>query len=176
MGVYIPFIAAVVCIFPLAIFIYRGILRYNSLREIFITILGFVVPCMPLIFFNLTNHWDTVQGIYKTAIYSKNSIYVANSWSIYLKSFWPELWAVTLGVLKILGTGLALAFLVVLSIKGYQKKLPKPLIFLLITFFFNFILLRYYWGDRHVVYFSYLHPFIFIFSAYVFFLSLLIPT
>lgn len=130
---------------------------------------GISITFLPLLFFDLNNHWFTVRNFFYYLQYGKNAIYVPNRWLFYLRDFWPSYWADVIGISAIFASIIAVVFTVIIINKIAKKKLPIYMLLLLIAFAFNFILLRYYWGPRFFGYLNFLRPFVFLFTGYVFF-------
>lgn len=126
---------------------------------------GLVITFIPLLIFDLNNHWFTFKNLVYYYTQGRKAIYVPNRWLFYIRDFWPMFVSYVLGVNQIVGI---LAFLSIPAaiVALFKKKVPKPLLFLIISFVFNFILLRYYWGPRSFAYLQYMTPFIFIFVSY----------
>lgn len=132
----------------------------------FFSIFGVVCSFIPMLIFEMNNHWFTTRNIFNYLMYGKNINFVPNRWLFYLRDFWPSFWSDALGVPIWLGTIVISIFIILLVYFSYKKKLSKNFIFLLIAFFINFIFLRYYWGPRFFGYLNFLRPFVFIFTAF----------
>lgn len=131
--------------------------------------IGIGVTFLPLLFFDLNNHWFTVRNFLYYLQYGKNAIYVPNRWLFYLRDFWPSYWADVIGVSAIFASIIVVVFILIIIRRITKKKLPIYMLLVLIAFAFNFILLRYYWGPRFFGYLNFLRPFVFLFTGYVFF-------
>ena len=131
--------------------------------------IGIAVTFLPLLFFDLNNHWFTVRNFLYYLQYGKNAIYVPNRWLFYLRDFWPSYWADVIGVSAIFSSIIVVVFILIIIRRITKKKLPIYMLLVLIAFAFNFILLRYYWGPRFFGYLNFLRPFVFLFTGYVFF-------
>ena len=147
---------------PIFIWIYKG------WKQFIIPLLigaGLFVSFIPLLTFNLLTNWSTVNGIHEMYI-AKERMYFPNSWKIYLFDFWiahlkflfVSSLAVNISVVFLFATACITNIL--------KKKYAKELSMLLIIFLFNFLWLRFYWGERHDVYLYYLSPIMFIFLGY----------
>ncbi|MEK7129643.1 MAG: hypothetical protein AAB803_01365, partial [Patescibacteria group bacterium] len=88
-------------------------------------------------------------------------------WLFYLRDFWPQFWAYTLGLPKLAGIPLLAVVAGTFLLALHKKQLSKPWILLLLVFGVNFLTLRYYWGERFFGYLQFLHPFIFLFTGFV---------
>lgn len=161
-GINLHFQMAGLLILPLILLFYK---RKKYLY--FITAAsGVFVSFLPLLFFELNNHWFTTRNIIHYVLYGKNAIYVPNRWLFYLRDFWPSFWSDALGVPVWMGSIVIIMFVILMSWSIYKKKLSLQMLLLILAFTFNFILLRYYWGPRFFGYLNFLRPFVFIFTAF----------
>lgn len=149
----------------LAVVILSAIIWLKHLKPLPYLILGFILVNLPLLAFNLLNHWHTLRNVCLTVGEMDKFIYVPNSWRIYLFQFWPELWSDHLGISRWLG--LIWATVVVLTIAwSLWKKQNRRLPAIIASLGAMFILLRYYKGERFLSYYNFFSPFIFILSAW----------
>lgn len=163
-GINMHYQSAGLLILPILLFIYKGIRYY---RQMLIFILGLFLTTIPLLIFNTLDHGSTIEGMYISYKYIRPKIYIPNSWTIYLKTFWPTLWANAFGLPTWTGYLLIPLTVLVTAWRFWKRQINAPLLLLAIAFFINFLSLRYFWGQRNVEYFYYLQPFIFIFTALV---------
>ncbi len=145
------------------------IYKYKKPLYFFYSSLGVAITFLPLLFFDLNNHWYTVRNFTYYYLYGKNAIYTPNRWLFYLRDFWPSFWSDTIGVPEVISILLIIASFVVFAVLLIKRKLSPSLIMLLIVFVVNFILLRFYWGPRFFGYLNFLRPFVFLFTGYVIF-------
>lgn len=131
------------------------------------TACGVFVSFIPMLIFEMNNHWFTTRNIFFYVTEGKNAIYVPNRWLFYVRDFWPSFWADALGVPVWFIILIIIGFIFFTIRAFYKKKLPIGLILLIVAFLFNFILLRYYWGPRFFGYLNFLRPFVFVFTAFV---------
>lgn len=130
------------------------------------TAFGVLVSFIPMLIFEMNNHWFNTRNIFFYITEGKNAIYVPNRWLFYVRDFWPSFWADALGV-PVWFAALILIGIFIFSIKAiYKKNLSIGMILLVAAFLFNFVLLRYYWGPRFFGYLNFLRPFVFIFTAF----------
>lgn len=136
----------------------------------FITcMVGLFVTALPMIFFELNNHWFNVRNMLYFYTQGKDAIYVPNRWLFYVRDFWPSFWGDALGVPSVLGGVFMLTFFGFILYFSWKRKLKMPMVLLLVAFGIEFILLRYYWGEKLFGYLNFLRPFVYIFTGYVFF-------
>ncbi len=133
----------------------------------FITgILGVFISFIPLLFFELNNHWFNVKNMYIYMVYTRKLMYVPNRWLFYLADFWPSFWADALGIPVWLARCIIIGFLIMLGLGVYKKRITISWLLLLISFLSIFIFLRYYWGPKFFGYLNFVRPFVFIFTGY----------
>lgn len=149
--------------------------RKEKFRTLFWSGLGLFVSFIPMLFFELTNHWYTTRNMFVYATLTKNLYYVPYRWLWYIRDFWPEFWSHSLGLPKFASTPVILGFIMTVFWDVRKKQFPKFFIPLFVVFSANFLWLRYYWGQRFFGYLLYLHPFIFIFTAYVIWKLIIAP-
>lgn len=126
---------------------------------------GIFITFIPLLFFDLTNHWFTMRNMYYYYTVGKDVIYVPNRWLFYLRDFWPSFISSTWGVSIPIAILIGVAFVSTVINRLYKKNLSISYVMLFITFFCNFVLLRYYWGERGYQYLQFLYPLLYLFFA-----------
>lgn len=164
-GVNLHYQMAGLLILPIILLVYK----YKQVLYFVTAFLGIGVTFLPLLFFDLNNHWFTFRNMLYYIQYGKNAIYVPNRWLFYLRDFWPSYWADVIGISAVFASIIIVIFTIIIMRKFTKKKLPVYMLLLLIAFAFNFILLRYYWGPRFFGYLNFLRPFVFIFTGYILF-------
>lgn len=127
---------------------------------------GIFLTFIPLLIFNLQNNWQTLQGI-QTMHANKESIYVANSWRIYLLSYWPSFISEILKLPTLISVLIVIAGVVLLFLKLVRKEINRSWQLILIVLALNGLMLRFYWGERNFVYMHYLVPMILIIVGYL---------
>jgi hypothetical protein len=142
---------------PIAALIY-------SRKRIGITLLalslGIFVSFVPLLIFNISENWHTLQGLKEYLIEDRRS--GPNRWLTYLLEFWPMFWSYVWGVPLFVGIALALYVASVTMFAYVKKVLPISYILLFVVLIINIIFIRYATSIRENYYFLYLHPFLFI--------------
>lgn len=147
---------------PLIAYTYRW---RTAFKHVFVFGLGLLAAFLPLLLFNIQADWHTVRGFWSFFL-SGGASYVPNSWTIYVRDFWPQFWAYVVGVPVWLGV---LVAMVVVGSHGFllwKRKLSHAYILALISFVIMFVVLRYYKGHREYYYLFYLHPFLLLFFGY----------
>ncbi|MBI2596782.1 glycosyltransferase family 39 protein, partial [Candidatus Daviesbacteria bacterium] len=148
-------------ILPLILFAYK-----RKFLNLIYSGLGVIIAFIPMLIFEMNNHWFTTRNIFFYLTEGRKAIYVPNRWLFYVRDFWPSFWSDALGIPIWLGYILIILFIASLIWLGWKKKLSKNWVILISAFLFNFILLRYYWGPRFFGYLNFLRPFLFIFTAF----------
>ena len=146
---------------PVALFLYK-----RKFLNFVYSGLGVIISFIPMLVFEMNNHWFTTRNIFFYLTEGKNAIYVPNRWLFYVRDFWPAFWSDALGVPVWFGSIIIILFIVSLIWLGRKKKLSKNLALLIVVFLVNFVFLRYYWGPRFFGYLNFLRPFVFIFTAF----------
>src|SRR3989344_406865 len=142
-----------------ALFVFR-----KSLRFIWHLLLGFFIVNIPLLVFQLLNHWHTLRMVVYTMVHMDGLIYVPNSWKIYVFQFWPDLWANQFGLPIWVGVVFgAVASAVILRM--IMKKQQVLMRLSVLIFFVMFVALRYYKGERFFSYYNFFTPWLFVFAA-----------
>lgn len=127
---------------------------------------GFLVAFLPLLWFEISHGFLNLQGLFFYLTEGKNAVYIPNSWTLYLRDFWPAFLMNTsglplMGVFVLLITS-GISFVLLLK----EKKLHRTLLILLSVFIIEFLYLRYFSANRESYYLLYLHPFLFLFYAF----------
>lgn len=160
-GMNLHFQMSGLLILPLTLLIYR-----RKFLSFVCSGLGVIISFIPMLIFELNNHWFTTRNIFFYLTEGKNAIYVPNRWLFYVRDFWPSFWSDALAVPIWFGNIVIILFLISIVWLGLKKKLSRNLLLLIFAFLLNFILLRYYWGPRFFGYLNFLRPFVFIFTAF----------
>ncbi|MBI3576731.1 glycosyltransferase family 39 protein [Candidatus Gottesmanbacteria bacterium] len=163
-GMNLHYQMAGLLVLPLLIFVSKP----KNYVRLFACGAGVFVTFLPLLFFDLNNHWFNVRNMIYYFRFGKNMIYIPNRWLFYVRDFWPGFWADAFGIPTILAKAIMIIFLIVTAVQVAQKKLSRPYLLLLIALLVNFVLLRYYWGPRFYGYLNFLRPFVFLGTASTF--------
>lgn len=134
-------------------------------RTIIVTYLGIIIMFVPLALFDLNNHWYTIRNLFYYYTQGRKAIYIPNRWLTYLSDFWPNFISYTLGIPKLLAIGMS-GIYAILSLKNIRYEISnKKILVLWISFGINFLMLRYYWGERFMGYLQYFYPYLYLFAA-----------
>jgi hypothetical protein len=143
------------------------VVKFRKIQYFIAFSAGVVLVFIPLLLFDLNNHWNTVREFLYYLQYGKDAVYVPNRWLFYVRDFWPGLWGDLIGIPNVLAFVIMISTAVVLAYQAYRRKLSLLIFLLALAFFIEFVQMRYFWGERYFGYFSFLRPFIFIFTGYV---------
>ena len=132
-GMNLHFQMSGLLILPLTLLIYK-----RKLLNFVCSGLGVIVSFIPMIIFEMNNHWFTTRNIFFYLTEGKNAIYVPNRWLFYVRDFWPSFWSDALGVPVWFGGIIIILFIVSLIWLGWKKKLSRNLI-ILISAFLNYL-------------------------------------
>lgn len=138
----------------------------KSWKNTWLLIIGFVIPFIPLIKFDLQHHFYESRNWIYYYRYGQNIAYIPTRWISYMSVFWPQLWGRVVGGYFYAGYFLIALFAVALWEPIKSRSLPKTLVTSLLAFFVIFIMLRYYKGQRFDSYFIFTQPFILLFSSW----------
>lgn len=130
---------------------------------------GLLIPMAPLLW------WDSQRGFQNTLHLigyfkvGQYQIYVPNRWLTYIGIFWTTFLGRIIGGNPLMGaiSGLLLAAVSVLS--TLKRRLPKAIFFLLVAFLIQFIVFRYFRGERYDGYVVYFHGLLFVLVGWVFY-------
>lgn len=128
---------------------------------------GVILTFIPLLLFDLNNHWMTVRNFTYYLQHGRDLVYVPNRWLFYVRDFWPALWGDVIGIPSLLAFITMCSVAALLLYQLYKRKLSIPIFLLAVAFFIEFVQMRYFWGQRYFGYFNFLRPFIFIFTGYL---------
>lgn len=142
-----------------------GIFGKRSLKNYLILAAGFILPLIPLIFFDITNNFFESRNMLDYYLHGQQKIYYPNRWLTYLTVFWPGAWARVTGGEVIFGYVGLLGCIFLPAIALFKKRLDKPVLGMGIVLFLNVIMLRYYKGQLFDSYLVFLHGIIIIMTA-----------
>lgn len=128
---------------------------------------GFLIPFAPLIIVNINHSWIMLKNIMDFFLYGKSNLWVSNRWLTYVFQFWPQLWAEIVGGTNL--TSFLIVFLLGLFlVKDFLKrKLRLEIVALLVIFFLQVVLLRYWTGERQAVWLLFFNPLVIVFTGWV---------
>lgn len=138
----------------------------NYLKYLPVAIVGFLTPFTPLIYLDARLYWYNFKSVFIYVAIDQFSSYVPNRWLTYVFSYWPSTWAYIVGGVS----WLALTMMVLVAIFALANltkfKLSKNYYLIVLTFFLEFVLFRYFRGQRFQYYSFFAHGPIIILSAW----------
>ncbi|MBM3283082.1 hypothetical protein FJY90_02400 [Candidatus Gottesmanbacteria bacterium] len=141
-------------------------------ESIFFFLLGFLFSMIPLLIFELNNHWFNTRNIIDYILVGQYRVWTSNRWLSFIGKFWPEFWSYVVGTPYWISFILMLGTVFLFTIKFFQKKLSLIFGLILISFIIQVIILRYYRGEKFFGYLQFFHPYLIIFTGYPIFLLL----
>lgn len=140
--------------------------RKNS-RVFLAALLVFLLTFIPLLFFELNNHWYDTRNFLEYLRVGQYRIWTSMRWLTYFEDFWPNFWTFAIGGSRWTSLFFIMATVVLMGWRFLKKTLSKELLLLGISFFIQVIMIRYYRGEKFFGYLQFFHPFVFIFTGYV---------
>lgn len=92
-------------------------------------LIGFLLTFIPLLIFELNNHWYNVRHMVNYLLIDQYKIWVPMSWTIFVNDFWPNFTSFVLGGTKEFGMIIALLIVFVFGIGIIRKKISKQYFF-----------------------------------------------
>jgi 4-amino-4-deoxy-L-arabinose transferase-like glycosyltransferase len=139
--------------------------KKNRFKILLFSLFGIFLSFLPLIYFNLTHHFQTVSGLMDYYIYGKNRVYVPNRWLSYLFDFWPTFWGYVFGFPSFVGLFLTGASMLVSLVLIIKRKVSLAYMAIFLFFITCFVFLRFFSGERTNYYLLFLHPFLILFTG-----------
>ncbi|MDO8621151.1 MAG: hypothetical protein Q7R31_02630 [Candidatus Levybacteria bacterium] len=139
----------------------------RNFKKFLYLLLGVLVPFIPLIFFDITNKFFESKNWFEYLTYGQYQIFIPNRWLTYAGTYWPGAWSRIIGGEVYVGYGI-IVLLIAFAIYAFiSKKLTKNIIAIFLSFFFIFLMLRYYRGERFDSYLVFLHPLVLILTGWM---------
>lgn len=140
--------------------------RNNLLKNMGIFILGVIVVSIPTLIHQFQSNFDDLQGVVFYMTEGKNSVYIPNSWKIYILDFWIPYFSYFLGTSFILSVVVALVLLCGNILPFVQNKINKKYLLLMLVLFLDVFFLRYFSAQREYYYLLFAVPLLIIFVGY----------
>ncbi len=149
-------------LFPITIFLTK-----TNPKKILIMLLGFCIPFIPLLLFDLQSNFFESKNFISYFFSANKTPQQGVRWLTYALVFWPGIWANNIGGFTLFGY-IDIAGLIAVVIYTVKKKLlNRTILGCLISFFIIFILLRYFGGQLFPGFLSFLYPFILLFVGWM---------
>lgn len=143
--------------------------KKKYIKTLGISFIFMVITLLPLLTFELLNHWYNTRHIIQYLLVDQYKIYVPKRWLTYTSDYWPSYLAFSLGGEKIKGLIVMLGIAIYFFIKIIRRKITAPYLILLPSFLIQVIMVRYYRGESYFGYLKFLLPYIFIFTGTIMF-------
>src|SRR3989344_6642995 len=143
-------------------------------KYLFSLIVGLFLSILPLLFFELNNHWFNTKNVIDYLHYGQYRVWTSNRWLTFGLRFIPGFWSYVIGTPFAVGLFiLIVSFLIAIKmfISMIQRNLKNNISFIILflSFAIQIVLLRYYRGEKFFGYLQFLHPYIFIFTGFVYY-------
>ncbi len=142
--------------------------RLRNKKGLFFLALGGLLPLIPLIYVDVTNHFFNVGHMIQYYFHDQYKIslnVLGRRWQTYISTLWPHLWNGAIGGNNWVGFTLMGGSLLLLLGAIYKRVVTKQWILLVGVFLFAFTLIRYTRTPIFDNYVMFLHPFIFLFTG-----------
>ncbi len=141
----------------------------KGIKEIIWPFLGLFISGLPMLAFDLNNHWFNLRGVYDFLFHTQYQLWTSMRWLTFVFDFFPKVWQFFLGGSKFLS--LILMFLSVFLILNYliRKRINKSLLLLTINFGIQVVIIRYWRGERYFGWMQFFSPFVFIYVGLLFY-------
>lgn len=151
------------------------LLKKKKRVHLLTTFLGVFFTALPLLFFELNNHWFNTRSIIRFFLYDQYRLWVPNRWLTYAFKFWPQFWSEVTGLPFILSFFSIAVFAVIFIIQTIRRKSSVPMLLIVSHFAVLLIMIRYWRGEKFFGYLQFFHPYIFLFLGYIFWWILNLP-
>lgn len=141
-------------------------------RFIFSFLLGLFISMVPILIFELNNHWFNTKNIIDYIFIGQYRVWTSNRWLTFVGQFWPSFWSYATGLPIVITTVIMFTTGLLFIKKFAHRKLPVPFIIIGLSFIIQIVLLRYYRGEKFFGYLQFFHPFLFIYTGYLLYLLL----
>lgn len=139
------------------------------LKKIILITAGFLIGLGPYLYWDTINQFKNTKAILDFLLIGQYRFYVPNRWLTYVFDFWSSIFGDYFGANLILGFGILAAVFLVFFYGILKRKLPLGLGVIFVFFVLEFILFRYYHGERFRGYFLFLDPVISLLLAWLLF-------
>jgi len=131
------------------------------------TLLGVFFTALPLLFFELNNHWFNTRNIIRFFLVDQYRLWTPNRWLTYGFKFWPQFWSEVTGLPFVLSFLSIAAFAILFTIQTLRRKNPIVWLLIAVHFCILVVMVRYWRGEKFFGYLQFFHPYIFLFMGYL---------
>lgn len=144
---------------PLVLLLFAGAVISRRLKQIVYMLVGFLIPFIPLIIFDITNNFYETTNIIGY-FFMPHAANLPNRWLTYVGTTWPQFWSLMIGGNIYLSSGIMVLTYLVLCYFLYKKIINKAILGLGIVYALIFILFRYFPGQLFGDFTAFLAPII----------------
>jgi Dolichyl-phosphate-mannose-protein mannosyltransferase len=144
----------------------------KKLRSFGSAILGFVLSLMPMIFFELSNHYFNSWHLMDFYFNVSKTFYTPRRWLTFSSTTFPQLWADVIGGGLNFGRVVFGASLLTVAGLTWKKKIGKLNAILIAIFLLQIVIIRYWIGEIYVARIQYIVPFILLLTASIIYTAL----
>jgi len=137
------------------------------LKTLINVFLGIALTFLPLLYFELNNHWFNTRHMLRYILVDQYNIWTPMRWLTFVTDYWPKFISFVLGGDKIFGFVIMAAITLVFFEQIIRRKLPGIYYFFIVSFIIQVVIIRYYRGEKFYGYLQFFHPFLFLFTGYV---------
>ncbi len=145
------------------------LLKRERFKMFFNTLLGLFIASLPILFFELNNHWFDTRGIINFIFHTQYRLWTSMSWKILIFDFYPQVWGAFVGGSKLFGFILMVGSAAALAYRILRKNISRPLLLLFLHFSILLIIIRYWRGERYLGWLQFFGPYLLIFSGLLFY-------
>lgn len=143
-------------------------LKKERLKIFFSSLLGLLIAALPMLFFELNNHWFNTRGVLDFLLHRQFQLWTSMRWLKFIFEFFPDVWVAFTGGGRWLGLALMFGSGLILLSDFLKKKLSRPLFLLGVSFLIQVVIIRYWRGERYLGWLQFFSPYIFIFTGLLF--------
>ncbi|MEN9407885.1 MAG: hypothetical protein RLZZ455_1101 [Candidatus Parcubacteria bacterium] len=133
------------------------LLGKKTIKFSLVYILGFVIPLLPLFYFDITNNFLESRHVIEFYLHGQDRIYYPNRWLTYISVYWPAAWARIVGAHIVIGYIGFLSFFILFAMFLYKRRPNRIPLGISVFLCINIVLLRYYKGQLFDSYLVFLH-------------------
>lgn len=144
-----------------------------GIRGILASIVGFFVPLIPLLIFDLQNSFINSKNIIQYYLHDQYQVsldVLGRNWRTYMGNFWPDAWSHIIGGHRLIGF-LEIALVSFATVYSFvNKKMKRQWLIVILSFIAMVSILRYIRTPLYDSYLVFLHPFVLLLTAWAIFL------
>lgn len=146
------------------------LISYKNLKIFFPWIIGFIIPFVPLIYFDLTHNFYDLRNLLQYYLIDQYKIsldVLGRRWLTYIGILWPGLIANVIGGNAIIGYFISIISFVVLTYAFFRRSVPKIIFLVSVSCIISLIFIRYTRTPIFESYIMFMHPWVFLIVGWV---------